>query len=41
MIQLLEDAENLYQFGLDGDEQEILLRYGWARTWAAAPSVNA
>ncbi len=35
MIQLLEDAENLYQFGLDGDEQEILLRYGWTRAWAA------
>ena len=35
MVQMVEDAENLYQFGLDGDEQEILLRYGWTRAWAA------
>ena len=35
MVQMVDDAENLYQFGFDGDEQEIVLRYGWTRAWAA------
>ena len=35
MIQMVEDAENIYPYGFDGDEQEILLRYGWTRAWAA------
>lgn len=35
MVHMLEDAPGPYQFGFDSDERELLLRFGWARAWAA------
>jgi hypothetical protein len=34
MAQLLQDAPSQYQFGFDDDERELLLRFGWERSWA-------
>ncbi len=34
MAQLLQDAPSQYQFGFDDDERELMLRFGWERSWA-------
>jgi hypothetical protein len=34
MAQLLNDAPSQYEFGFDDDERELLLRFGWERSWA-------
>jgi hypothetical protein len=34
MAQLLQDAPSQYEFGFDDDERELLLRFGWERSWA-------
>jgi len=35
MVQMLQDAPGAYQGGFNEDEREILLRFGWVRSWAA------
>ncbi len=35
MARLLSDAAVPYQFGFDASERDLLLRFGWARAWAA------
>jgi hypothetical protein len=34
MAELLKDAPSQYQFGFDADERELMLRFGWERSWA-------
>ena len=34
MAELLQDAPSQYEFGFDDDERELMLRFGWERTWA-------
>jgi hypothetical protein len=34
MAELLKDAPSQYQFGFDDDERELMLRFGWERSWA-------
>jgi hypothetical protein len=34
MAQLLQDAPSQYEFGFDDDEKELMLRFGWERSWA-------
>jgi hypothetical protein len=34
MAQMLTDAPSQYQFGFDDDERELMLRFGWERSWA-------
>jgi len=34
MAQLLQDAPSQYQFGFDDDERELMLRFGWERSWS-------
>ena len=38
MVRLYQDAPSGLQFGFDDDERELLLRFGWPRTWARGPS---
>lgn len=35
MVQMLQDALGPYQHDFNEDEREVLLRFGWARSWAA------
>ncbi|HVT39119.1 MAG TPA: hypothetical protein VHE78_08735 [Gemmatimonadaceae bacterium] len=35
MTLILKDAPSAYQYGLDDDERELLLRFGWNRAWAS------
>lgn len=37
MVRLYQDAPGAHQFGFDEDERELLLRFGWPRTWARGP----
>ncbi len=37
MVRLYQDAPSGLQFGFDDDERELLLRFGWPRTWARGP----
>jgi hypothetical protein len=34
MSEMLKDAPSQYQFGFDDDERELMLRFGWERSWA-------
>ena len=34
MAQFLHDAPSQYEFGFDDDERELMLRFGWERSWA-------
>ena len=34
MAELLKDAPSQYEFGFDDDERELMLRFGWERSWA-------
>jgi hypothetical protein len=34
MSELLKDAPSQYEFGFDDDERELMLRFGWERSWA-------
>src|ERR1019366_6885851 len=34
MEQFLRDAPSQYEFGFDDDEKELMLRFGWERSWA-------
>ena len=38
MTFMLRDAPSLYENGFDDDERELLLRFGWPRTWAVDQS---
>lgn len=37
--EFLRAAPSAYMFGFDEDERELLLRFGWARTWSRGPDV--
>ena len=35
MSLMLQDAPSAHQFGFDDDERELLMRFGWPRSWAS------
>lgn len=37
--EFLRAAPSAYMFGFDEDERELLLRFGWARSWSRGPEV--
>lgn len=37
--EFLRAAPSAYMFGFDEDERELLLRFGWSRSWSRGPSV--
>lgn len=38
--EFLRDAPSAHMFGFDGDERELLLRFGWPRDWSRGPPVQ-
>lgn len=38
-VEFLRNATSAYMFGFDEDERELVLRFGWSRTWSRGPDL--